>query len=392
MTTLVGADLKMARAKTSLVLSHPFYATLALNMPWVKTDPEDPSCPTMCTDGETVYWNPGFVEKMTHEETMFVICHEILHCVFDHMGRIKNRDGYNWNVATDIVINDMLKREGIGTMPEGGLDNPQLAAAGKYLAEDVYSLLPPPPPKGKQGYHQGKGQPKGGKGQMPLDQIRPRQGSKAQQSAAANIMKVRVAQAAQAAKMCGKMSADMERLVGSVLKPQVDWKDVLRRFVSARAKIDHSFARPKRRFLADDLYLPSMSGERLGNIVVAVDCSGSIGQKELDEFAAEIYAIHADCRPVQLDVLYFDSVISHHDSYTSEDTPKIVGHGGGGTAFSPIFKFIDDKAIEAVACVVLTDGYCSDYGPAPSYPVLWITTGETKFPWGEVVEMKGGRV
>lgn len=388
MTTLTGADLKMARAKTSLILMHPFYATMAMNMPWIKTEPDDPSCPTMATDGENVYWNPGFVETMSHEETMFVICHEILHCVFDHMGRLGNRDTYNWNVATDIVINDMLTNENIGSMPKGGLLNPALASAGKHLAEHVYSLLPPPPPQGKQNYHQGKGGgPAGGK-PGPLDAIRPRKGSKAQQTAAANVMKVRVAQAAQAAKMCGKMSANMERLVGSVLKPVVDWKDVLRRFVSAKAKIDSSYARPKRRWLGEDIYLPSLSGERMGALVVAVDCSGSIGQKELDEFAAEIYAIHADCRPTQLDILYFDSEISHHDSYLSDDEPMIKGHGGGGTAFSPIFKFIDKNALEPVACVVLTDGYCSDYGPAPAYPVLWITTGEKKFPWGEVVEMK----
>lgn len=373
---LTGAELKMARAKTTLILRHPFYATLVCNMPWV----EDNSIPTMATDGDTVWWNRQFVEKMTLDETMFVICHEIMHCVFMHMNRLKGRDPYNWNVATDYVINDLLTRENIGTMPQGGLSNPQLVQAGKELAENVYDLLPPTP-KDKQG-GPGTGQP------GPLDQLKQPSGSKAQQTAKENMMKVRVAQAAQAAKMCGKLSGNIERLVGGILKPVVDWRDVLRNFVTVRAKIDATYAKPKRRFLGEDIYLPSLVGERMGTLVVAVDCSGSIGQRELDEFAAEIYAIHQDVRPQQLEILYFDSVISHHDSYAADDTPRIVGHGGGGTAFSPIFNFVDQHGLEPVATVVLTDGYCSDYGPPPAYPVLWVTTGSESFPWGEVVAMK----
>lgn len=377
-TALTGADLKLARAKTNLILMHPFYATLACNLPWVERE----DIPTMATDGDHIYWNRKFVDEMSLDETKFVICHEIMHCVFLHMFRRGARDPYNWNVATDYVINDMLTRENIGVMPKGGLSNPQLVAAGKELAENVYDMLPPPPPQSK------RGATGSGAGGSLMDELMEPKGTKAELSTKQNQMKVKVAQAAQAAKMCGKLSGNLERIVGSALKPKVDWKDVLRRFVSARAKVESTYARPKRRFLGEDLYLPSLSGERMGALVVAVDCSGSIGPKELDEFAAEIYAIHADCRPQQLDILYFDSEISHHDTYLQDDEPHIVGHGGGGTAFSPIFTHIAKSALEPAACVVLTDGYCSDYGPPPEYPVLWITTGVETFPWGEVVSMK----
>jgi predicted metal-dependent peptidase len=376
-SALTGPDLKMARAKTSLILLHPFYATLACNIPWIKST----EIPTMATDGDHVYWNPDFVDKMTLDETKGVICHEIMHCVFLHMFRMGARDRYNWNVATDYVINDLLTKEGF-VLPKGALLNPQLVQAGKELAENVYSMLPPPPPPDKNGQQPGMGN--GG----PMDKLMEPKGTQAERTAKSNIMKVRIAQAAQAAKMCGKLSGNLERLVGEELRPQVDWKDVLRRFVSVRAKVESSYAKPKRRFLADDLYLPSLTGERMGGLTVAVDCSGSIGARELNEFAAEIYAIVEDCRPAHLDVLYFDSEISHHDHYEPDDAPRIVGHGGGGTAFSPIFKYVSAKALEPVACVVLTDGYCSDYGDAPEYPVLWVTTGAEVFPWGEVVKMK----
>lgn len=385
MATMTPAELKMARAKTSLILMHPFYATLAMNMEWVQVEPDHPQIKTMATNGERYYWNPKFVDTMTLDETKFVICHEIMHVVWTHCFRRGARDPYNWNVATDYVINDMLIKEGIGVMPKEGLNNPQLVQAGKEQAEIVYDLLPPPPPPNKQ-YYVGDGSGKPG----PLDQLQDPGGSKADRSAQQNLVKVRVAQAANAAKMCGKMSANLERLVSGLLKPKVDWKDVLRRFVSVRAKIDASYAKPKRRFIGDDLYLPSLVGERLGTMVVAVDCSGSIGQRELNEFATEIYAIHEDCRPAAIDVLYFDSEISHHDHYEADDTPKIVGHGGGGTDFAPIFEYVDKHGIEPACLVVLTDGFCSSYGNAPSFPVLWVTTGQGGMPFGEIVEMKSG--
>lgn len=375
---VTGPALKMARAKTSLILKNPFYATLACNMPWV----ESTDIPTMATDGDTVWWNPEFVNSMTLDETKFVICHEIMHCVFEHMGRRGQRDPLKWNIATDYVINDLLVREGIGTMPKMGLLDHDLAQRGKYLADIVYSLLPDPPkePKGGKGYD--------GKGGQPLDEVRDRKGSDAEKSAKANIMKVRVAQAAQAAKMCGSLSANLQRIVGEVLQPKVDWREVLRNFVSVRAKIDHTYARPKRRWLGEDIILPSLTGLQMGTLAVAVDCSGSIGPRELAEFAAEIRAIVADAHPARLDVIYFDSSVSHHDTYMLGDEPHIVGHGGGGTAFSPIFAHIAKAGIEPVATVVLTDLYCSDFGPAPEYPVLWVTTGDDKAPWGQIVKMK----
>lgn len=377
---LSGVELKMARCKTELVLRYPFYATLALSMEWVRVPADHPEIQTMATDGERYYWNEGFVEKMSLDECRFVICHEIMHCVFMHMNRLAGRDPYRWNVATDYVINDMLVADKVGTMPKGGLLNPQIVIAGKHLAENVYALLPEMKENSKGGAD--------GKGGNPLDKLMKPKGGQAEQNARANAMKVKVAQAASAAKMAGNLSANLERIVGSVLKPKVCWKDVLRQFVSARAKTDASYARPKRRFLGEDLYLPSLSGESMGPLAIAVDCSGSIGDKELSEFRAEILAIAEDCRPSSIDVVYFDSMVCHHDHYERDDEPNIVGHGGGGTAFSPIFKFLDEKCFDLTCCVVLTDLYCDDFGPPPAYPVLWVTTGAEKAPWGQIVSMK----
>lgn len=365
---------KMSKAKAKLIMYHPFYATIICSLPMI----EDKAVQTMATNGKWVRYNPEFVDKMSMDETMFVLCHEVGHCMFAHMFRKGARDHYRWNVAGDYIINDLLIAENIGSMPYDGLHNPQLVQQGGGTTDGVYDLLP----------EDMKNPNADGSGNTGIDECMGAEGDAAAQAQAESETKVMIAQAAQAAKMQGKLSAKLARLVDITLRPQVSWKDVLRRFVNSRAKVDVSYARPKRRFIADDLYLPTKGGEKLGEFVVAVDCSGSIGAKELNEFAAEIKAIHEDCQPSLLHVVYFDSEVCHHDKFASDETLSIAPHGGGGTAFSPIFRYLDKEGIEPVGVVFLTDLYCSDFGPPTSYPVLWVSTHADQAPWGEVIMMK----
>lgn len=380
------AAAKMGKAKAALILEQPFFATILINLPMK----EEPSIKTMATDGTVFLYNPDFVESLTLDELRFVLCHEVGHCVFQHMFRKGDRHHKTWNQAGDYIINDLLVKENVGKMPQGGLHNSQLVQAGGGTTEGVYEII-----YQEGGGGGGGGQGKGGNGTTepgdnhgdPLDDCMDAPGSPADKSQAEQEMKVRVAQAAQAAKMMGKLSAGMQRFVDGALKPKVDWREVLRRFVSSKVKTDASFAKPKRRFLADDIYLPSLTGEALGELVVAVDCSGSVGEKELSEFAAEVRGIVEDCKPSKLHVVYFDSEVAHHDTFLPDDDVVISPHGGGGTAFSPVMRFLDEHDIVPEACVFLTDLYCNDFGDQPAYPVLFVTTAATEAPWGEVVEM-----
>ncbi len=362
---------KISKAKSKLVMYHPFFASLICNMPMT----EDNSIPTMATNGKRIIYNREFVDGMTFDELTFVLCHEVGHCMFGHMFRRGERNPRKWNIAGDYVINDMLVTDNIGKMPQGGLYDPSLVQSGGGTTDGVYALLPDDD-EGDDGY--------AGTG---IDLCEDAEGDEAQRSQAEAQLKVQIAQAAQAAKMQGKLSAGLARLVDQALSPQVPWVDVLRRFVTAKAKVDYSYARPKRRFLASNLYLPSLNGERLGEFVVAVDCSGSIDGPTLNKFAAELRSIFDEGRPAKLHVIYFDSEVSHHDEFTPDDDITIEAHGGGGTAFSPIFQFINDNGIEPSGCVVLTDLCCSDFGDQPSYPVLWVSDYSTDAPWGEVVKI-----
>lgn len=358
---------RLAKAKTSLILQHPFIGTVALGLPTVLDD----TVPTACTNGREVRYNPAFLDELTDEQVTFLVAHECFHPMLEHMYRMKGRHPRRWNMAADYVINQLLVDEKIGKFIDGGCLDRSLYAAGKGTSEGIYALLPESEDGG------------GGIG----DDLREPDGSPAEQAQEQSEWRVRIAQAAQAAKMMGKMSASMQRLVDEVLQPKVQWQDVLRRFMQRAKTNSRSWARPNRRFLTQDLYLPSVSGEIMGEIVVAVDCSGSIGKRQINEFAAEIRAIHEDTSPTALHVIYFDSKVSHHDAFGPDDTVDIQPHGGGGTAFSPIFRFVQDTTMTPVACVVLTDLYCNDFGPAPDYPVLWVSNGATNAPWGEVVKL-----
>jgi len=381
---------KVGRAKAGLVISQPFFASLILTM----SVTEDNTFPTMATNGKWVKYNSDFVNGMTLEQTKFVLCHEVMHCVFQHVFTRGERNPYLWNAAGDYIINDILTKEGratCGEMPAMGLLDERLVAEGEGMTEKVYELLLKKVEKRlghKLGQGAGVSEVGKGLGGTPLDDLVDPGGSEAERNEAEADMRVRVAQAAQAAKMSGKLSANLGRFVDQALNPKVDWKEVLRRFVSQRIKENFTYARPNRRWLGEELYLPSKDGYGMGDIIIAVDCSGSIGDVELAEFAAEMKAIKEDVLPMNTHVIYFDSRVCHYDKFERDDDLTVAPHGGGGTAFSPVFVYAEEQGIEPACCVFLTDLYCNDFGPPTPYPTLWVSTGANQAPWGEVVMMK----
>ena len=364
---------KLAKAKTALILEHPFVGTIALSMPFVF----DTSIKTAATNGKRVAFNPEFVDSLTDEEVKFLVAHECFHPMLEHNFRRGGRKSKRWNMAADYVINKLLTDESIGKMPKVGLLDANIYNAGHGTSEGIYNILPDMPDDGS-----GPGDPGNA-----LDDCEDSPGDNAEQQQQQAEWKVKVAQAAQAAKMMGKMSANMQRLVDEVLQPKVDWREVLQKFLVKARTDQRSFARFNRRFIAQGLYLPSVSGEQMGEVCFAVDCSGSISQTTVNQFAAEIKRVKEDLMPERIHVLYFDSGVSHEESYEQHDDLDIKPHGGGGTDFAPVFAKIIELGINPVAIVFLTDLCCNSFGEQPDAPVLWVTTDAGKAPFGEVVEM-----
>jgi len=367
---------RLGKAKTTLILEHPFIGTVALNMPFILSD----EVPTAATNGKMVIFNPEFVDSLSDDGLVFLVAHECFHPMLEHTTRLNGRDQQLWNMAADYVINQLLTDESIGTMPSMGLLDRGIYEEGGGTSDGIYNLL-------LSKCDPNKPRPKPGEEGGAFDECLDGSSSGADATQLAAEWAVKVAQAAQSARMMGKLSANMERLVQSILNPKVNWADVLARFMQ-RAKTDtRSWARMNRRFLPQGIYLPTISGESMGDIVIAVDCSGSISQQVIDQFAAEIRAIKEDMLPSTVHVIYFSHHVTHYESYTVDDDLDIKPHGGGGTAFSPVFRYMQEHDINPVATVFLTDLCCDDFGDEPDHPVLWVSTDKGTAPFGEIVLM-----
>jgi len=125
----------------------------------------------------------------------------------------------------------------------------------------------------------------------------------------------------------------------------------------------------------------------MGECVFAVDCSGSVHEEEVAQFTSEIRTVKEDLNPTRIHIVYFHGKVYRTDTFEQDDELEINVTESGGTAFSPIFKAIQEKGITPVACIVLTDLWCGDFGDEPDYPVLWVSNNKDSAPWGEVVMM-----
>ena len=196
---------------------------------------------------------------------------------------------------------------------------------------------------------------------------------------------IATAQAEATAKAMGIAAGDAARAIREQVAPKVDWRDVLRRYLSAAAKSDYAWTPPNRRYIARGLYLPSLRSETLGPVVVAVDTSGSIDDATLAAFSAEITAILDEAAPEAVHVVYCDAEVRATESFEPGDAIDLSPQGGGGTAFRPVFDWIARSDIQPVCAIYLTDLDGDDFGPAPDYPVLWVSTELTGAPFGEVI-------
>jgi predicted metal-dependent peptidase len=365
----------LVKAKASLILDQPFFASLLMGMEIKEGDVK-----TLETNGDYIIYNKEYMNTLSQGETIFALGHEVLHAALQHVYRRESKDVKKWNRACDYVVNDLLIKEKIGTPIEGILHDPQMVTNAGGTAEGIYKMLPDDPEGDDNS--PGAGDPGGS-----LDDMKDGGNDQAETEQKQAEMKVKVAQAANAAKMCGKLSNGMERLVKEVVKSKTDWRAVLRRFFTERAKNEYTYAKPKRRFLAEDIYLPGLNGETCGSIGVAFDCSGSIDEHTVDLFAREIKAIIEDVKPKEVHVIYFDSDVAGHDKFEQDQEFVVNPRGGGGTAFSPVFDHAAIHCPEVTAMIFLTDLICYDFGNDPGYPVLWVSTCNDQAPFGDVIKL-----
>ncbi len=389
MQAISSVSKKIMQARAGLVLDAPFFGSLALRLQLY----EDPTCETVWTDSITMGFNPEFVDGLTLDEAKGIVAHEVSHCMFGHHTRRAGRDLQKWNKATDYVVNIELLDAGF-VLPQGALFHDGYRGMS---TDKVYRLLPDPPPSQEKEQGPGQKNDPGGCGEIrdykPPSQDEPgsdQEPSPAQLAQSEQDWKVAVAQARQIAKGMGKMPAGIDRLVGEIIDPRVDWKTILRRFIEVSARNDYSWSMPNRRYIQQGIYLPQLHSKELKPPVLVCDTSGSRDDVALKASAAEISAILEDY-DTTLYVVYCDTQINGTEVFTTQDLPlDLHPKGGGGTDFRPPFEWVRERGIDPGCLIYLTDLECSRFPEDPGYPVLWGYMGkygETP-PFGEVIHIE----
>lgn len=371
MSNKQAAD-NLVRARTALLLDHFFFGRLALYLKFV----EEPSIPTLAVDGKHIFYNPAFTLTLSHALLMSAICHEIGHCIFEHIVRRGGRDPKVWNMAGDYAINEIIQKAGF-QLGKGWLHDAKYAGMS---AEHIYDLLAQE--------NDGKGPDDGEMGGSGgLCEIRNAGTSQAEMSESNMDWKIAVTQAAEGAKRTGRVPAGMERFIQETVTPKVPWREVLAQFITQVAKDDYVWTRPNRRYLSRGIFLPSLYSECMGRIDVVIDTSGSIDQPTLNAFGTEIQAIVNAVRPEKTRVMYCDAAINHIDEFSPNDVMEFKAHGGGGTSFKPVAEYLNSNDDLPAVLVYLTDGYASfDFTP-PDVPWLWCMTTDVEAPWGQTVKI-----
>ena len=381
---------KLQRVKINL-LRNPKVALLSGVLMVGKTY-VDERVPTASTNGKDERYGTKFIAELKEKELAFVIMHEASHKMYRHLTTWRKLFDENpalTNAACDYVINLMLKDLDPG---ESFMAMPR-AKDGKVLGliderfrgmntKQVFDILKKECEKeggsggeqGEEGFDEHDWESAGDLPEETKRELERELDQAIRQGIIANR------------KINGSGGGDLERELGELVTPKVDWREQLREFVKSvcAGKDTSTWRRPNRRFIGSDVYMPTLVSERVNRVVAAIDTSGSIGGEELNAFLSEFVAICEQVNPEHVDLLYWDGRVAGHETYTGADAPNIVSStkpvGGGGTSPSCITAYLKEKTLSPDVAVVLTDGYVgSDWGEARGdawpCPVLWCIVG-----------------
>lgn len=427
---------EIVQARVSLLFDMPFFGNLATRLELVEATGW---CPTAATDGRKLYYNREFIKQLTREELIFLIGHEILHAVYDHIGRRGSRDPQLHNMATDYIVNYTLVKEGLGQMIKGGLYSEKYTDI--LTSEEVYNMLKEnsveiempldmhldhkDDSKDEDGKGKGqKGQPQqdcgscggsgkqddgaggeeecdacGGSGKEPGqgsgsggtmkvtvtgDEDGPPSLSDEDLAQIRNEVKSAVISAAQSVG-AGNVPAGVARLIEEITEPKMDWRELLEMHIKSAVKDDYTFSRISRRAWGisriggRSMILPGAADQDTVDVVCTIDTSGSMTQQMLTDFLSEVKGIMDMFPDFKLQLFTFDTQVYDHRTFTPENIDEILEYpmsGGGGTMFECVWEFLKKEEIEPNKLVLFTDGYpCGSWGDEDYCDTLFIIHG-----------------
>jgi len=377
-----AAKEKLITARIGLLLKAPFFGNLATRMKLVNADEW---CPTAATDGRTFYYNSVFVNNMPLKQVEFLVGHEVLHAVYDHMGRTGNRDRKIMNIAADFCVNSDLIDQRVGEK----ITVVPMLYDPKYKGmamEEVYDDLMENANKidinklaqqvldqhleGDDGDGSGDDGDQDGNGPPRL--------SKAERDAIRDEIKEAMLAAAQAVG-AGNLPAGVKRLVKDLTEPMISWKELLEQQIQSTIKNDYTFARPGRKSWHMDAILPGLKPGETIDVAVSIDMSGSISSEDSKIFLSEIKGIMDSYDEYKIRVWCFDTNIYNDQTFDSDNMKSILEYdpqGGGGTSFNVNWEYMKEEGIEPKKFIMFTDGYTGDgWGDENYVDTVWIIKG-----------------
>ena len=386
---------KLTTARVGLLLKAPFFGNMATRM---KIIDASEWCPTAATNGRTFYYNKDFVNKLSVKKLEFLFGHEILHCVFDHFGRVGSRDRMLSNIAQDYAVNQILVDERIGEK----ITEVQICYDHKYRGlawEEIYDLLYEKAEKismpdllkqlgdlldehiNEDGSAPGKeGDGKGSKPGM----------SKEEAQAIRDEIKEAMIQSAAAAG-AGKVPAGVMRMIKDMTEPKMNWREIVNQEIQSIVRNDYSFTRPNRKSMHSGAILPGMKEATTIDIGVSIDMSGSIGQEDATVFLSEVKGIVDQYEDFKINLWCFDTEIYNHKEITHDNSHELLEYepqGGGGTMFEANWEFMKENGIEPKKFIMFTDGYpCGEWGDPDYCDTIFIVKGnkDAEAPFGQTI-------
>jgi predicted metal-dependent peptidase len=377
---------RLVSSRVELYLRHPFFGNLATRLKLINADEW---CGTAATDGRNFYYNSRFIMKLTPKEVVFLVGHEVLHVVYDHMGRREDRDPQIANIAADYAVNADLKRHKIGefitTVPclyekkydgkgyEYIYDDLMKDAKNISLDDLLDQLLDDHMDDGDDGDDaDGKDKKPGGN--------RPGKMSAEEREQLRQEIKQNIINAARQSE-AGDIPEGVRRMITDITEPKMPWRELIPTVLTSAIRSDYTFMKPSRRSWHMDSIMPGTNpGEEI-DIVIAIDASGSISMNDLKVFLSEIQGIMDSFSGYKIKVFSFDTEAYNLQEFTSDNLEDIKDYevmGGGGTDFDVIFDFMKQESVVPQRLIVFTDGYPGGSWGLPDYcDTCWIIYGDT---------------
>jgi predicted metal-dependent peptidase len=356
-------------ARIGLLLRHPFFGNMATRL---RIQSADDWLPTAAVDGRNLFFNTQFFNAMSNQEIEFVIAHEILHCVFDHLTRREDRDPQIHNIAADYIVNNLLVRDRIGVKPSF-IDCFQDFKYDGWSSEEVYDdIYEQAKENGKELLEQlgelldehldwegedGEGEEEsGGNGNKSTKQPKY---SKEQLREIRDEIKENMMTAAQSSG-AGNTPKEVERMITQLTEPKMNWREILRQQIQSTIKNDFTFMRPSRKGWHMSAVLPGQNFDETIDICVAVDMSGSIGNRQAEDFLGEVQGIMDEYQDYNIKLWCFDTAVYNEAEFSADGGERLEDYeiiGGGGTEFDCNWEYMKEHDIQPKKFIMFTDGY-----------------------------------